>query len=119
VTTVKFGQGEAGDEPWPMLDTTDVEYTHVCATVTTSGDTTIYTPASGKCVRLHWVYAISDPTASAAPLIDVKLGADTIYRVYALSKRQRKTGAMDAPLIINLGSAGSVAFTVILEEVDP
>lgn len=99
------------------LDSGEREYTHVVATVTASGDTTIHTPTSGKAVRLHWLYAINDPTATSAPLIKVKLGATEIYRVYALSKRQLKTGAVDAALVINLSTTGSVAVTAILEEV--
>jgi hypothetical protein len=98
-------------------DSGEREYIHVVATVTSSGDTTIYTPASGKAVRLHWIYAINDPSATVAPLIDVKLGTTAIYRVYALSKRQLKTGSADESLIVNLSVAGSVAVTAILEEI--
>jgi hypothetical protein len=98
-------------------DSGEREYTHVVATITNTGDTTIHTPAAGKAIRLRWIYAISDPAAETPPLIKVKIGALELYRVYALSKRQRKTGAVDAPLVINLSDAGSVAVTAILEEV--
>lgn len=117
MTSVIFDQGAAGADPWPTADNADREYTHVVATVTASGDTTVHTPAVGKAVRLHWVYAINDPTASSAPLIKVKLGASEVYRVYALSKRQRVTGPVDGALVINLSAAGSIAVTAILEEV--
>ncbi len=99
------------------LDSGEYEYTHVVATVTASGPTTIYTPASGKLIRLRWIYAINDPGSSASPLIRVFLGAQEYYRVFALSKRQAISGAIDAPLIINLSEAAEVAVTAILEEV--
>lgn len=87
------------------------------ATVTASGNTTVHTPAAGKRIRLHWMYAINDPSATTPPLIKVFLGADEKYRVYALSKRQMATGPMDGALIINLSTAGSVAVTALIEEV--
>jgi len=99
------------------LDSGEYEYTHVVATVTASGPTTIYTPASGRLIRLRWIYAINDPGSSASPLIRVFLGAQEYYRVFALSKRQAISGAIDAPLIINLSEAAEVAVTAILEEV--
>lgn len=86
------------------------------ATVTASGSTTLYTPAAGKRICLHWSYAISDPSASSNPLIKIFLGAEEKFRVYALSKRQTVTGPKDGALIINLSAAGSVAVTVLLEE---
>jgi hypothetical protein len=99
------------------LDSGEYEYTHVVATVTASGSTTIYTPTAGKLIRLRWIYAINDPGSSATPLIKVFLGAQEYYRVFALSKRQAISGAIDAPLIINLSEAAEVAVTAILEEV--
>ena len=85
-------------------------------TVINAGSTTLYTPAAGKRIRLHWMYAISDPSASTNPLINVFLGANAIYRVYALSKRQVFSGPVDGALIVNLSMAGSVAVTALLEE---
>jgi hypothetical protein len=104
-------------EEQPISDSGEREYTHVVATVTASGDTTIHTPAAGKAIRLRWIYAINDPASTNPPLIKVRLGGSELYRVYALSKRQRKTGAVDAPLIINLSAGASVAVTALLEEV--
>lgn len=98
-------------------DSGENEFTHVTATVSASGDTTIATPAAGKAIRLHWFYAINDPTATSAPLLKVKLGAVEIYRAWALSKRQRKTGAVNDPLVLNLSIGGTVAVTAIYEEV--
>lgn len=100
-----------------VADSGEREYAHTVATVTSSGDTTVYTPAAGKKVRLRWIYAINDPTSTTAPLIKIKLGATEIYRVWALSKRQVVTGPVDGALTVNLSVAGNVAVTALLEEV--
>lgn len=100
-----------------VADSGEREYTHVVATVTAVGDTVVYTPAAGKAVRLRWIYAINDPTATTAPLIRVSLGGQEIYRAWALSKRQRVTGPVDGDLVINLSGVANVAVTAVLEEV--
>lgn len=119
MSTVIFGQGVAAAEAqaWPVSDSGEREYTHVVATVTAAGNTTIHTPAAGMKIRLRWIYAINDPTALTAPLIKVSLGASEKYRVYALSKRQRVTGPTDGALVINLSAVGNVAVTALLEEI--
>lgn len=99
------------------LDSGEFNFTHVVATVTNSGDTTLYTPSAGKRLQLRWIYAINDPDASTSPLIRIFLGADEKYRVYAISKRQLTTGPIDGALIVNLSEAASVACTFLLEEV--
>jgi hypothetical protein len=98
-------------------DSGETEFTHVVATVTSSGTTTVYTPAAGRRVRLRWIYALADPNGSSAPLIRVSLGAREVYRVYALSKRQLVTGPVNGALTIDLSTAANVAVTAILEEV--
>lgn len=87
------------------------------ATVTGSGSTTVYTPSSGRRVRLRWIYAINDPSSSTSPLIKVFLGAQEKYRVYALSKRQLATGPVDGALIVDLSVAANVAVTALIEEI--
>lgn len=117
---VEFAQGSPNPdetEAWPVSDSGEREYTHVCTTVTASGDTTIYTPAAGMRVRVHWIYAINDPTSSSAPVIKVLLGTTEKFRVYALSKRQRFTGGINEALKINLSATAAVTVTVLLEEV--
>jgi hypothetical protein len=91
--------------------------TPVVATVTASGDTTIHTPAAGKKIRLFWVSAINDPDETTTPLILVKLGALESYRAYAVAHWEIFEGAVDAPLVINLSSAASVAVTAHIEEI--
>lgn len=99
------------------LDSGEYEYTHVVATVTASGPTTIFTPAAGKLVRLRWIYAVNDPSLTTNPLIKIKIGGNEYFRAYALSKRQNVSGPIDGPLVVDLSTTGSVAVTAILEEV--
>lgn len=98
-------------------DSGETEFRHVVATVTAAGNTTVFTPAAGKRVRLRWIYALNDPNATGTPLIRVFLGAEEKFRVYALSKRQLVTGPVNGALIVNLSTTASVAVTAILEEV--
>lgn len=99
------------------LDSGEQDYTHVVATVTASGSTTIYTPTAGKRIRLRWIYAINDPGSSASPLIKIFLGNQEKFRLYAISKRQWTTGPIDGALIVNLSEAAEVACTFLLEEI--
>lgn len=99
------------------LDSGEQDYTHVVATVTASGSTTLYTPSAGKRLRLRWIYAINDPGSSSTPLVKIFLGAEEKYRVYAISKRQWTTGPINGSLIVNLSEAAEVACTFLLEEI--
>jgi hypothetical protein len=99
------------------LDSGEQDYTHVVATITASGSTTVHTPTAGKRIRLRWVYAINDPGSSATPLIKIFLGNQEKFRVYAISKRQWTTGPVDGALIVNLSEAAEVACTFLLEEI--
>lgn len=99
------------------LDSGEQDYTHVVATITASGSTTVYTPTAGKRIRLRWIYAINDPGSTATPLIKIFLGNQEKFRVYAISKRQWTTGPIDGALIVNLSEAAEVACTFLLEEI--
>ena len=92
--------------------------TPIVFTVTAAGDTTIHTPDSGKAIRLFWITAVNDPDEATSPLIKVTL-TDEIYRVYALAHWEVFEGAVNDPLIINLGGAASVAVTAHIEEFTP
>jgi hypothetical protein len=85
-------------------------------TVTAAGDTDILAPAAGHRLRVQWVSAVSDPSASTAPLITVKFGAAgtgyELYRQYAISHRETFDGATDQHLFVNLSQAGTVPVTV-------
>lgn len=98
-------------------DTADIEYTPVATSVTASGDTVVYTPAAGKSVRLHWIYAINDPVANSSTKITIKMGTTVYYVAWAISKRQRFTGPVNGALTINLSAAGNVAVTAFVEDI--
>lgn len=98
-------------------DAGEREFIHVTMSVNQTGSTTVYTPATGKRIRIRWIYAVNDPTQATAPLIQIFLGNLEKFRVYALSKRQVVTGDIDAPLRVVLNEAGNVAVTVLLEEI--
>lgn len=91
--------------------------TPVVASVTAAGDTTIHTPALGKRIRLYWLSALNDPDAASTPLINVRLGALEVYRTYAIAHWEVFDGAVDAPLVVNLSEAGSIAVTAHLVEI--
>lgn len=92
--------------------------TAAVATVTASGSTTVITPASGKRLRVYWMYAVPDPDSSDSPLIKISLGGTEIYRTYGVTHQQRFTGPVDGVLAVDLSASGSVAVTVHYEEVD-
>jgi hypothetical protein len=104
------------------MDSGEQEWLTAKATVTALGDTTVLTPASGKRVVIHKVYALNDPAATDPALIMVKLlnddGVTEWIRNYGILTRQKRTGAVDAPVVINLDVAGSVAVTIFYEETD-
>ena len=83
--------------------------------VTTSGDTTLHTPASGKTLRLLWIYCSSSQDNSAEVFVTIRLGATSVYRAFlgapgAFGHRETvDAGAADDELIINLDAAQSVA----------
>lgn len=80
--------------------------------LTTSGDHTLYTPASGKTLRLLWIYLVSSKDNTLEVLATVKLGATVIYRAYLGTPgifAHRETvdaGAADDALVLNLDETG-------------
>lgn len=95
------------------------EYSHLCATVTAAGQTTIYTPTSGKCIRLRKVIILNDPNATNSAWFKVFIGGAELFRAWALSTSVRRTGAVNQPLIIELSTAANLQVTVLFEEVNP
>ncbi len=114
--SVSFSKAGLNQLAGLLADTAATEVTPVTETVIASGDTTVYTPTSGKAVRLVWVSAINDPDEAASPLIKISLGGTELYRAYAVAHRQQFEGAVDAPLVVNLSEAASVAFTAHIQE---
>lgn len=101
------GTGDAGER----------EYTHTAIEVTGSGNTTIYTPASGKRIRLWRAYALNDPSTDTPRLITIKIGSKVHSITYGVMMRQKFTGGVNDTLVVNLSGTGQVAFTAILEEI--
>lgn len=85
------------------------------ALVTDVGDTTLYTPASGKTLRLIWIYCSSSQDNTAEVFVTIKLGSRSVYRAYlgvpgVFGHRETvDADAADDALIINLDAAQSVA----------
>jgi len=98
-------------------DAGENEYIHVVTTITSAGNTTLYTPAIGKSIRIRKMQLINDPTAETPTLITVKLGSQEIWKNWVIATRQRKTGSMNSALVVNLTQPGNVAVTILLEEV--
>lgn len=88
-------------------------------TVTASGDTTVYTPASGKSIKLHWIGLSVSQSDSTGIAVQVKIGAKTPYRWRsgAFAHWEPVTGAVNAPLVVNLSGAQSVDVNYTLEEI--
>lgn len=90
--------------------------TPIVQTVTSSGNTIVHTPASGKRIVLYWVSAINDPDQSSAPLIKISIGSLECYRTYAVAHWEIFIGEIDASLVVNLSEAASVALTAHIKE---
>jgi hypothetical protein len=119
VTLTSSAGAEVGTPAAPIAiaDSGEREYTTVTFEVTASGDNIVYTPASGKKIRLHKICFTPKPNASTFPFVTVKLGAQTKFGGYMAATRQVDTGPVDGTLNINLSAAGSIGGYVKLEEV--
>lgn len=88
-------------------------------TVTDAGDTTVYTPTSGKCIRLRKVRALYNPVATVPPVMTLKIGSLVIDYGFVISGRMDVTGAVNDALVLNLDTAVKSTIIAWLEEVDP
>lgn len=112
------GHGSTDLDPTHTADSGETEYLHATFDLTGAGDNTLITPALGKRIRVRWFYAINNPVSDTGCKIKVKFGTNApVYNVWAISKRQKITGGVNEPLIVNLSATGDVAVTVIYEEV--
>lgn len=98
--------------------TLDLRYsggkTPYSAILSTSGDTIIHTPASGKAITLYWIGIIPNSDNSTANLVTVQFGATggsptQLYSGYALAHWEPFTGAVNQTLVVNLGSSQAVS----------
>lgn len=89
--------------------------TSTTATPASSGDNTIVSVSASQQIRLWWISCQSDP-ASAAPIINVKIGATEHYRGYGVVQHfQRIQGATGDDLVVNLSAATSTTVTAHYE----
>lgn len=90
-------------------------------TVSSSGDTTVYTPASGRHIRLKWIGLSSPSSNSASVLVTVKIGSITLYiwdmgAPGAFAHGTVREGAVNEVLKVNLSDAQTVRVNFDLEE---
>jgi hypothetical protein len=93
--------------------------------VSTIGDNTLHTPASGKKIRLYWIGLSTSQDNAAENLIQVKLtDADGTVKYRwrmgnpgAFAGGRTIEGNVDEPLILNLATTDPVDWNVDLEEV--
>lgn len=93
---------------------------------TSSGDTAIHTPASGKKCRLYWIGLSSSQDNANENLVIVKFGASgpAVYRWRmgspgAFAHWEILDGAVDQPLILNLANGEDIDWNITYEDVAP
>ncbi len=89
------------------------------ATLTTTTETAIHTPASGNAVRVYWVSAINRDPATSFPAVTVRIGSTAIYKASAVSHWEKFVGAVDEAVTAQLSTTGTVDVTVHYEEFTP
>lgn len=119
-SAVTANQGARG-ESWPVETHKERSLRHANQLVTASGATELVAaPATpGKGWRLWWVEALQKPTETSYPLIEIAIGAETIYQQWAISKSQRVDGPADGAITVTLDATGQVAVSAIYEEYTP
>lgn len=112
--------------PVDVADSGEVEYSPGLfgTTVTSSGDTVVYTATLGSAFVIHFTYAV--PVTRGAedpPVITIKiLNSDnsvfaTPYVVAAVSQRKRITGPINGKIAVNLDIGARVPVTFDIEEI--
>lgn len=91
-------------------------------TLSTSGDNTLITPASGKSIRLLWLGLSTSQDNSAEVKVSAKFGANVHYKWNlgnpgAFSHWEPIEGAVNQPLVINLSVAQPVEVNYTYQEV--
>lgn len=84
------------------------------AQVTTTGQTVILTPDTGKAITVFWVSALNDPDQAQSPRIRVGFqgASDYLYSSYAIAHWEMFTGNVNQALVVDLDQTGDVAVTV-------
>lgn len=92
----------------------------VPATITNTTQTTVYTPTSGKAVRLKWI-GLKTPAGAADTVVTIRIGATTIYQwpmtaLDVFSHSTIREGAADAVLSVQCSVASTVYVNIDVEE---
>lgn len=94
-------------------------------TITSSGNTTVITPASGKRIRVFWVSYVPSSDNSNANLVKVGFGTASgsidsgqeFYRGFVVSHWEPFTGAVDKSVIVNTATAEAINGTIHYQEI--
>jgi hypothetical protein len=89
-------------------------------TVTTTGDTTIYSPPSGKRVRLLWICMAASDANPNETVVEVRFGSNGIYRLpmaanSVFAHSSIREGGVDEALIVNSSVLATIYANVDLE----
>lgn len=90
-------------------------------TCTTTAATTLYTPASGKSIRLKWLGLSSPDSNSSSTLVTVRIGSTVIYlwdmgAPGAFAHGSVREGAADETLTLSMSVAQTVHANIDVEE---
>lgn len=99
--------------------TPEVEYPRLVTMVTSSGDNTLITPASGKALRIRRIKCTQDPDVSDTAMLSLRVGEKLIQIGPVLYGSDFVEGVVDAPLILNLEIATKVGVNIQYEEFTP
>ena len=83
--------------------------------ISVTGPTILYTPASGKRVRLRWVHASASQDNTAEVVATIKIGATTIYQVPlgnpgVFAHSSIREGDVDEKLTLTLSASGRTVY---------
>jgi hypothetical protein len=92
--------------------------------ITSSGDNSVRTPASGKYLRKYWIALNTADDGGTEVLAIVKFGTTEIYRWNlgspgAFMHWEPSDGAVDQALVVNLSAARNVEVNYTVEELAP
>ena len=101
------------------MSSSEVEYPRVVTIISTVGDNTLHTPATGKCIRIRRIKCTPDPDTEDTPMLTLKIGAKIVQTGPVLYGSDFITGAVNDPIILNLAAAAVIGVNILYQEVDP
>lgn len=92
--------------------------------ISSSGDTILHTPASGKSIRLRWIGIKAPKTNNGEVIITIKFGTTVIYSWILgypdiFAHATIRIGAIDESLIINTNNSQTIYVNIDLDEITP